>query len=346
MELGPKPVLAGLVLDSISGPDVRILSLHQRGMDESEAAFAAIGNAYVRGLPIDWNSVFPTGRRIRLPTYAWDRDVSAVRHQPQRVTSPSADTRKHLSVAPPASNAAAIQRILGDVSGLPASTTLAAAGVDSLGLTTLRSTLLSWIGGKELARGLRLETPLFELNAIIRRAEASSSPGPRFDITEVRAAFDTADWVTVTHPSVNKLSMSNVLLARAAMTQLLDGEVGVAEMRHDQTHPFFYERPIDHVPGMYLIEAARQFVNWITFTKHGPLESDGTLDKVDAQFVEYVEHDAPVLLIAAFDLEFGSHEIRVIQFDRIKAIVTVEGRRIESGVYKKIRAAARRDSAA
>ncbi|WP_413790841.1 MULTISPECIES: beta-ketoacyl synthase N-terminal-like domain-containing protein [unclassified Pseudomonas] len=103
---------------------------------------------------------------------------------------------------------------------------------------------------------------------------------------------------------VHKSSESNVLLGDMAAI----GDTGwyAAELFHDANHPFFYEHAQDHIPGLYLIEAARQFGIACTHVFQGvPREFPFVLDDMRIRFDSFAEHDAPVYLLAQYtDLMF------------------------------------------
>ncbi|WP_268891368.1 type I polyketide synthase, partial [Actinokineospora pegani] len=65
VEIGPDAVLSSLVDGCV--PVLR------RGRPEAETAVAALASLVVRGGTADWAAVFPGGRRIDLPTYAFQR---------------------------------------------------------------------------------------------------------------------------------------------------------------------------------------------------------------------------------------------------------------------------------
>ncbi|MGW5699270.1 polyketide synthase, partial [Streptomyces asiaticus] len=66
LELGPDGTLAALV----DGDGVSAL---RRDRPEPLTVMAALGGLYVRGVEVDWDAVFPGGRRVDLPTYAFQR---------------------------------------------------------------------------------------------------------------------------------------------------------------------------------------------------------------------------------------------------------------------------------
>ncbi|HEU5470991.1 MAG TPA: SDR family NAD(P)-dependent oxidoreductase, partial [Actinophytocola sp.] len=67
IELGPDGVLSALVEDGIAIPACR------SGRDEPETLLTAVSTAWVHGVAVDWPAVVPQGRRVDLPTYAFQR---------------------------------------------------------------------------------------------------------------------------------------------------------------------------------------------------------------------------------------------------------------------------------
>ncbi|WP_344599172.1 acyltransferase domain-containing protein, partial [Streptomyces violaceusniger] len=66
LELGPDGTLTALA----DGDGVPVL---RRDRPEPLTVMAALGGLYVRGVEVDWAAVFPGGRRVDLPTYAFQR---------------------------------------------------------------------------------------------------------------------------------------------------------------------------------------------------------------------------------------------------------------------------------
>src|SRR5258705_2400422 len=74
VEIGPKPTLLGLVSESAAQGEVMLCpSLRGRG-SEAQEVLEALGSWVAQGGSVDWKGVFPEGgRRVELPTYAWQR---------------------------------------------------------------------------------------------------------------------------------------------------------------------------------------------------------------------------------------------------------------------------------
>ncbi|HEU5473861.1 MAG TPA: beta-ketoacyl synthase N-terminal-like domain-containing protein, partial [Actinophytocola sp.] len=66
VELGPDGVLSALVDEGVA------VAVCRAGRDEVETALTAVATAWAHGGTVDWAAVQPGGRRIDLPTYAFD----------------------------------------------------------------------------------------------------------------------------------------------------------------------------------------------------------------------------------------------------------------------------------
>src|SRR5262249_15427701 len=77
LELGPKPTLLGVVPECLPAEEQEhVLLWPSLRADESEAhaVLEALGGYHAHGGRVDWRGVFPSGRRVDLPTYAWQRE--------------------------------------------------------------------------------------------------------------------------------------------------------------------------------------------------------------------------------------------------------------------------------
>ncbi|MFB7866394.1 ScbA/BarX family gamma-butyrolactone biosynthesis protein [Streptomyces sp. NPDC056069] len=64
------------------------------------------------------------------------------------------------------------------------------------------------------------------------------------------------------------------------------------ELRVDCSHPIFFDHPVDHVPGMVLLEAARQAAHAVTGM------TDTVVLDLSSTFERYAEFDAPTVIEA------------------------------------------------
>ncbi|MFI7499675.1 ScbA/BarX family gamma-butyrolactone biosynthesis protein [Streptomyces sp. NPDC049687] len=77
------------------------------------------------------------------------------------------------------------------------------------------------------------------------------------------------------------------------------GEADRWQLRVDTAHPVFFDHPLDHVPGMLLLEAARQAARLLRADGQSPVA-------YDALFHRYTELDEPVWIAAK-----GGHDTEV-----------------------------------
>ncbi|MYY85558.1 gamma-butyrolactone biosynthesis enzyme [Streptomyces sp. SID335] len=66
------------------------------------------------------------------------------------------------------------------------------------------------------------------------------------------------------------------------------------QLRVDQTHPILFDHPVDHAPGMLLLEAARQAAHAV----QDPLGGAVFPIRFESAFFRYVEFDAPCVITA------------------------------------------------
>ncbi|MGX7828815.1 type I polyketide synthase [Actinokineospora sp. 24-640] len=97
LEVGPDAVLTALVED---GPVV--VPALRRDRQDAASLLTALGRLHVRGVPVDWGRVVPGGRRVDLPTYAFQRQ----RHWFSAPAAPVAPAAP-LAPAPPVGSVAA-----------------------------------------------------------------------------------------------------------------------------------------------------------------------------------------------------------------------------------------------
>ncbi|WP_330460247.1 gamma-butyrolactone biosynthesis enzyme [Streptomyces sp. NBC_00820] len=106
--------------------------------------------------------------------------------------------------------------------------------------------------------------------------------------------------VPVDSAEVGHASPRHVLLAVPAT-------VGEArwELRVDTSHPVYFDHPVDHVPGMLLIEAARQAARAVT------RRPGAVLLGLEAEFTRYAELDVPCWIQARVERADSAGDLRV-----------------------------------
>lgn len=99
-----------------------------------------------------------------------------------------------------------------------------------------------------------------------------------------------------TKPSlVHKHRPENVVLGR--FDRLPNGTY-LAAVHVDQSHPFFFDHPVDHVPGLLLVEAARQFGIAVAHRFYDvPADTVFLLQGLEVDFRRYAELNQPTAII-------------------------------------------------
>ncbi|WP_136443371.1 AfsA-related hotdog domain-containing protein [Pacificoceanicola onchidii] len=94
---------------------------------------------------------------------------------------------------------------------------------------------------------------------------------------------------------------------------------GVARLIIDQRHPFFFDHPLDHVPGLLLLEGAVQAAqNCATAPCY--------VSAIRAEFIQYVMFDDPVT-VETYSAERNGRQcckVEVHQADKLRARIEVE----------------------
>lgn len=142
--------------------------------------------------------------------------------------------------------------------------------------------------------------------------------------------------------------------AQTTVSELLEAsfdwekpDVFFANMVINSSHSFFFEHPNEHVPGLMVIEAARQMVVSISH-QYGKIGLNGShlvLNDLDAKFLGYIELYNPVLLRAEVLQKREHHgewtslsmEITLHQNGSKLGVIVCNGSKIGAGVFEKIR---------
>ncbi|WP_189269860.1 acyltransferase domain-containing protein, partial [Streptomyces fuscichromogenes] len=74
LELGPDPVLTAMVNNALEQDEFTAAAALQKGRDEERSLLSALAAAWANGAPVDLTGRVTGGRRVPLPTYAFQRD--------------------------------------------------------------------------------------------------------------------------------------------------------------------------------------------------------------------------------------------------------------------------------
>lgn len=105
LEIGPHPVLRQSILEIAkhAGRDVHLAHSLHRARDARATMLSALGSLHASGVEVDWRAVYPRGRVVRLPRYAWQRE----RYWLEHITAYTPGGRNAGTAPAPAQSAAA-----------------------------------------------------------------------------------------------------------------------------------------------------------------------------------------------------------------------------------------------
>lgn len=125
----------------------------------------------------------------------------------------------------------------------------------------------------------------------------------------LRAGRGTPEAVTAL-PAAPIASIAPSALVRTGLRDVvLSPAVGLGRwrLRVDTTHPLFFDHPLDHAPGLLLLEAARQAALML------PADHPQSVMGMETSFTRYVELDAPCRIEARpLDRDPGGHGRTVV----------------------------------
>ncbi|WP_112270046.1 type I polyketide synthase [Lentzea terrae] len=73
IEVSPHPVLVGAMEETLENVPSAVTATLKRGNGTAERFRTALGEAFVRGVDVDWAGMFPGARKVKLPTYPFQR---------------------------------------------------------------------------------------------------------------------------------------------------------------------------------------------------------------------------------------------------------------------------------
>ncbi|MEV4995836.1 type I polyketide synthase [Streptomyces niveus] len=73
VEIGPDAVLSAMGPECVTGDDISFIPLMRRDRDEAHTLVRGIGQAWTRGVTVDWSAALPGGLPVDLPTYPFER---------------------------------------------------------------------------------------------------------------------------------------------------------------------------------------------------------------------------------------------------------------------------------
>lgn len=112
---------------------------------------------------------------------------------------------------------------------------------------------------------------------------------------------------------VHKHHDMNVALSRV---ETLPGGRFLGQVHVVADHPFFFDHPVDHVPGLLLVEAARQFGIAVAHRHYDvPMDTVFSLSGLEVDFQRMAELDAPTGIVGAvLDPVYRGGQLRRMRF--------------------------------
>jgi acyl transferase domain-containing protein len=363
VELGPDASLSALA--ARQGDGVSWWPGLRKGRRDAHQMQSVLAALFTMGRDVDWDAVYAGqgAARCRLPTYPFEREP----HWFER--SDQGASRALDAPRPAAAEATAgperrrsVAELVAEVAGLPAppSSDLRLTqdlGLDSMMLVELRARLCGaypelgqtplgiLFGGVQIS-----DLERFVQQGVARRRREAEvlavlhDPGTLVDALEPwLAARSSKPFTRIENRWVHKAEARNVLVGdveRLAQGLLVSGLID------DREHPFFYEHPQDHVPGLYLIEAVRQFIIAGLHRHHEvPLNRPVVLSELGAEFLHFAEHGAPVVLVGAIvntgyvadGLANAGAEVLAVQSRRVIGRFRGDGMMVRASEYERMR---------
>lgn len=96
---------------------------------------------------------------------------------------------------------------------------------------------------------------------------------------------------------VHKHRQQNVFVSRFEAVDDEHTDDFVVQLYLDAKHPFFFEHPLDHYPGLMLVEAGRQLGTAVAHVEYGvPFDTVFILNGMSVDFTSFAELDKPVFV--------------------------------------------------
>lgn len=336
LEIGPHPTLVKMGATAVPDWNGVWLSSLQRNEEAWHSLLNSVQQLYIMGASINWNNVHQgySRQRVSLPTIAFDRErywltsnkIKGSITSVIQTTENTAPLVNQVFSKPNIINTGTviedtviekIQNIVSGIGKIPKekfslnSRLQDDLGFDSLMLIELRSQVIAIFPDiQELPLKILFGnlTIKFLINFISKSTNdnLSSSKSSRQLLSSSSPDFSQLQtWTQEFQPNkiiriekhlVHKTQDQNVLISR--IKQLQD-DIIIGEVVQDIGHSFFYEHIQDHVTGLYIIEAVRQFGTALCHLYYSiPLGMPFVLCEMQVEFYKFAETNQPLFLIA------------------------------------------------
>jgi len=264
----------------ISASDVALLQ--DRWVAERDLSAAC--DAWLNGLPVEWARFrAEPPRRIALPSYPFARDRYWVR-APGAVAKPANTPKTQLTSSSPSDNIvlAITAAYLGVSSDeIDGGAGLGDLGIDSIGLMTIVSRLQAQLPALKSVDGLgERMLQVRTLNALQKQVD---------EITETSEASTDEDEAVCApldlYVNSQKSDSMNILIS-CPFVGSGNSACATAGLVIDESHPLFFDHPLDHVSGLHLAEGISQLVRADVLCRDGA-------DPVDPVFLRRMKFEFP-----------------------------------------------------
>lgn len=121
--------------------------------------------------------------------------------------------------------------------------------------------------------------------------EPTAYKGARADARQGKPLDERAPSARPLPPEqVGRRNPDNVLIGEPER----DGRTYRGPVVVDEQHPYFYEHPVDHIPGVLMLEAFRQAALVAATDAHGLPGADAVVVRCDARFTDFAENELPL----------------------------------------------------
>lgn len=117
-------------------------------------------------------------------------------------------------------------------------------------------------------------------------------------LREWEAEFEHGPPPRLDRKLVHKHHDENVFISRFEPVDADHPDDFVAQLYLDKEHPFFFEHPLDHYPGLMLVEAGRQLGTSVAHVHYDVPLGDAVfiLNGMEVDFTSFAELDRPVFV--------------------------------------------------
>jgi acyl transferase domain-containing protein len=334
VEVGPKAVLTAMASHFVDPSVTTIVPTLRADRNDLKNLADCIGSLYVLGVDVDWAAYESVlgGRKTSVPTYPFQRkrhwkqySLSKLSEQSNNQNGVDKAVANHVEDTPTQPRCAPTNMLetIRQVVAAVGQTTLATVvpdsrlcndlGFDSLMLVELRNKIANLfpeakdIPIAKFFAGASVADIVTHLEAnrggttLLDQISHSSAPNPNrsFKASEVIASWAANSAampiVRIDRNIVHKMQTENVLLSRL---EQVEPDIVIGEVVQDIDHSFFYEHEKDHVPGLYLIEAARQFGIALAHLYYDvPHDCPFIMDDLRVRFFKFAETTRPLFII-------------------------------------------------